>query len=381
MKIITFKNPARIVFGTDSLNIFINDCADIGLDKLFIITIPELMPFLQTRFKMLESKGIDILFDDSIQQEPSCDDVNRIMDKARRFNADGIAGIGGGSVMDAAKIAAALLDGKQKIRDVVGSEMITGRRCYLACLPTTSGTGSEVSPNSILIDPADQGKKGIISSFLVPDGAYIDPELAVGVPPAVTAATGIDALTHCIEAFTNKFAHPMTDLYALEGCRLIAGSLKRAFNNGSDMEARSNVALGSLYGGMCLGPVNTAGVHALAYPLGSKYKLPHGVANAVMLPYVMTFNIPGAVTRYKKVALAMGAKNEKDDAQVAMEGVKIVEQLIDDCKLPGHLSDYGIKKTDINLLVEEAMKIQRLLKNNPREISDKEAGEIFMKAL
>jgi len=380
MKIITFRNPARIVFGTGSLNIFINDCADIGLDRLFIVTIPELLPFLQTRFKVLESKGVYILFDDTIQQEPSFDDVHRLMDKARQFNADGIAGIGGGSVMDAAKIASALLDGKQKIRDVVGSEMITGRRCYLACLPTTSGTGSEVSPNSILIDPADHGKKGIISSFLVPDGAYIDPELTAGVPPAVTAATGIDALTHCIEAFTNKFAHPITDLYALEGCRLIAGSLKRAFNNGNDIEARSNVALGSLYGGMCLGPVNTAGVHALAYPLGSMFKLPHGVANAVMLPYVMKFNIPGSVQKYKTIALALGGTNEKDDLQIALEGVKIVERLIDDCKVPGHLSDYGIRKTDLNLLVEEAMKIQRLLKNNPREISDKDAGEIFTEA-
>src|SRR5439155_10799310 len=143
---------------------------------------------------------------------------------------------------------------------------LNARKTYLACLPTTAGTGSEVSPNAILMDESDQLKKGVISPHLMPDAAYIDPMLTLGAPPAVTAATGIDALTHCIEAYANKFAHPMIDLYALEGIRLIGDNLARAVADGSNIEARTHLALASMYGGMCLGPVNTGAVHALAYP-------------------------------------------------------------------------------------------------------------------
>src|SRR5262249_48336492 len=160
---------------------------------------------------------------------------------------------------------------------------------FLVCLPTTAGTGSEVSPNAILLDEADQLKKGVVSPYLVPDAAYVDPQLTRSVPPSVTAATGLDALTHCIEAYANKFAHPAVDLYALQGVGIIAQNLLRAVRNGGDMEARTELSLGSFYGGLCLGPVNTAAVHALAYPLGGQFHVAHGVSNAVLLPHVIRF--------------------------------------------------------------------------------------------
>ncbi|MBN2698262.1 MAG: iron-containing alcohol dehydrogenase [Bacteroidales bacterium] len=381
MEIITLRNPARIVFGPKSFNLFIDDCAVAGLKRILIVTIPELLPLLESRLEPPGSAGLTIRFDSSIRQEPSYDDVYRILDEADSFGAEGIVGIGGGSVLDTAKIVAALLGGTQKIHEVVGNNLIHQRSCYLACLPTTSGTGSEVSPNSILIDPVDSGKKGIISPQLVPDYACIDPELTVGVPPAVTASTGMDALTHCIEAYTNRFAHPVTDIHALEGCRLIAGSLKRAVERGGDIEARTHMALGSLYGGMCLGPVNTAAVHALAYPLGSVYRIPHGLSNTIMLPHVMRYNLPGSLKKYEQIALAMGAEKRSDPAETALEGIKIIEQLIRDCNLPVHLSEYGIREQEIDSLVEEALKIQRLLKNNPREITAGAAREIYLGAL
>ncbi len=176
----------------------------------------------------------------------------------------------------------------------------------LVCLPTTAGTGAEVSPNAILLDEADELKKGVVSPHLVPDAAFVDPLLTISVPPAVTAATGLDALTHCIEAYANKFAHPIVDIYALQGIKLISANLVRAVRNGGDIEARAALSLGSLYGGLCLGPVNTAAVHALAYPLGGRFHIAHGVSNALLLPHVLRFNFSAAPERYAEISAALG---------------------------------------------------------------------------
>ena len=200
-------------------------------------------------------------------------------------------------------------------------------------------------------------------------GAYIDPALTLGLPPFVTAFTGIDALTHCIEAYTNRFAHPLVDTFALEGIRLIGRNLKKAVDNGQDLEARSAVALGSVYGGMCLGPVNTAAVHALAYPLGSEYKIAHGVSNALLLPYIMEFNLPEAEAKYAEIARAMGAQEGNTDRETALNGIELVRKLISDCGIPARLSEINIPFEDIEAIAQSALGVQRLLKNNIREFS------------
>jgi len=250
----------------------------------------------------------------------------------------------------------------------------------LICSPSTSGTGSEVSPNAILVDDSDGQKKGIISSHLVPDVVIVDPLLTLSVPPAITAATGIDALTHCLEAYTNKFAHPLIDLYAYEGMRLIGANLEKAVLDGADQEARTAVALGSLYGGFCLGPVNTAAVHALSYPLGSLYHLPHGLSNALLLPYVMEFNLVAAPARYANVAMALGCKKGNDDRETAQRGVEKIKELIRKCGLPPRLREAGVKENSFETMAAAAMKITRLLKNNPREVGEADAIEIYKQA-
>ena len=282
--------------------------------------------------------------------------------------------------MDTAKLLAALLKGDQPVSEVVGTNLLRGRLTYLACLPTTSGTGSEVSPNAIFHQGNTGSKVGVISPFLVPDASYIDPELTLDLPPAVTASTGMDALTHCIEAYTNRFAHPVVDGLALEGIRIIGRSLARAYKNGKDLEARTDLALGSLYGGMCLGPVNTAAVHALAYPLGSLYKIPHGIANALLLPYIMEFNLPASPEKYRDIAIALGAGTGKNTDQIAMEGIGLVKRLLRECGLPLTLSEFKIPGKDLDGMVENAMQVQRLLKNNPREMTPADAMEIYEKA-
>jgi alcohol dehydrogenase class IV len=214
----------------------------------------------------------------------------------------------------------------------------------------------------------------------MPDAAFVDPQLTVSLPASITAATGLDALTHCLEAYTNRFAHPAVDLYALEGMRLISGAIVRAVRKGGDLEARADVARGSLYGGLCLGPVNTAAVHALAYPLGSRFRLAHGLSNALLLPHVFRYNIPAATQRCAAAARALGAAPGGDDADTAQEGARLLTKLCADCGLPPSLSALKIARDSIPIMAADAMKITRLLKNNPREMGLEAAIRIYEEA-
>ena len=380
MKQITMRFPRSLSFGPGSLELFIDEFKQLEYTRLFVITIPFLREKLTPLFEALLPLGIQIKIYDRLKSEPTYNDFSEILDIARAFRADSVAGIGGGSVMDTAKLLAALLLGNQSIDDVSGINRLKGRSTWLACLPTTSGTGSEVSPNAIFLDESDGEKKGVISPFLVPDAAYVDPELTMGVPPAITAFTGIDAFTHCLEAFVNRFSHPVVDQYAIKGIELIYQSLEPAFKNGKDTEARTNVALGSLYGGMCLGPVNTAAVHALAYPLGSKFKIPHGLSNALLLPYVMEFNLPAATGKYARVARAIGVKDRKTDEEQAREGINRIRQLLKAIDIPMKLSQLNIPGKELEGMALSAIKVQRLLKNNVRDMSIEDILKIYKSA-
>jgi alcohol dehydrogenase class IV len=377
MKQINFYNPGKVVFGSDSVKQFIEDMKQEKKSVLYILTVPALQSIVDDIKQQLEADGISVVVNDSLENEPSFSDLNKLKAEVERERADAVVGLGGGSVMDTAKMLAAVVHTNMNAKDYVGIDVLKQRDTYLACLPTTSGTGSEVSPNAIFLDEEDMDKKGVISPCLVPDASYIDPSLTIGVPPHVTASTGLDALTHCIEAYVNKYSHPMTDLYALEGIRLIGQSLKSAYNNGADIEARSNLSLGSLYGGMCLGPVNTGAVHALSYPLGSKFKIPHGIANGLLLPYVMQFNVKYQPERYAEVARALGVKENGSDEAVAEKGVEVVFDIMKSCNVPLKLSDLNISKDEFDMIVTSALKVQRLLKNNVKEITRDEALKIY----
>jgi alcohol dehydrogenase class IV len=377
---LTIHFPGKLVFGNGTLAKLSGEIYNLGSSRVLVITVSALLPSIQSFIGQLEQKNIDVTIDTSIVQEPSFQDFEDLMTKATVANPDVVVGIGGGSVLDIAKLVAAQLENTQTLSEIVGIGLLKDRKKKLICVPTTSGTGSEASPNAILVDNADNQKKGIISPLLVPDIVYVDPLLTMSVPPQVTAATGLDALTHCLEAYTNKFAHPYIDMYAFEGMRLIASGLVEVVQNGNNEAARSAVAMGSLLGGFCLGPVNTAGVHALSYPLGSMFHLPHGLSNALLLPYVMEFNLPAAPARYAGVARALGCCNGKDDMELAIEGIKKVQLLIKECGIPARLRDVGISRDVIPQMATDAMKITRLLKNNPRPITLEDAIEIYSTA-
>ncbi len=381
MKDITIYYPSKLSFGSETINQLVDDYISNGFKRFFILSIDPVLNLLKPQVEKLEAAGITIFTDTSILAEPSFSEFRSLLTKAEEFKPDSIAGIGGGSVLDVAKLLAAMLHNSQDLSEVVGNGLIKGRKTHLVCIPTTSGTGSEVSPNSILLDDTDGGKKGIISPFLVPDAAYIDPDLTIGLPPAITAFTGIDALTHCLEAYVNVNAHPLIDTYALKGIKLIHDYLPKAMKNGKDKEARGNVAMGSMLGGMCLGPVNTAAVHALAYPLGSEYKIAHGLSNAVLLPYVMEYNIETAPERYAEIAKYLGVSDQGNDTLTALKGLDIIKKLLSDCKIPTGMSQLGIVEDDLETLTNGALQVQRLLINNPRQIDFDAAMSIYKKAL
>ncbi len=377
MKTIALQQPQKIVFGSGCLNTFVEDYQKLGFKRLFILTAPPIRPLIADMQQQLEQMGVAMEVFDQIVAEPTVTDFKNILTKAQTFQADSVIGVGGGSVLDITKLVATLFDGKQQVEDCFGIGFIKEKGLWFACMPTTAGTGSEVSPNAILLDERDKLKKGIVSPFLMADVAYADPKLTLTVPAKVTADTGMDALTHCIEAYTNKFAHPMVDMYALKGIELLAKNLLRAVKDGSDLEAREACALGSLYGGLCLGPVNTAAVHALSYPLGGEYHIPHGLSNAILLPSVMKFNRPANLKKYAEVAVAMGAPVGKNDDETAQNGVDFIYQLSEAVGIPSKLSDIGIPQEAVPHLAKAAMEVQRLLKNNPREVTEQDAIDIY----
>ena len=377
MKAITLLQPQKIVFGTGCIQTLVEDYQKTGLHRLFVLTAPPILPLIEEPLDSLRKAGVSIETYQDIVAEPTVNDFKKILEVARQFQADSVVGIGGGSVLDVTKLVAAFLNSDQQVEDCFGTGFIKVKGLWFACLPTTAGTGSEVSPNAILLDERDHLKKGIVSPFLIADAAYVDPKLTWTVPAKVTADTGMDALTHCIEAYTNKFAHPSVDIYALQGIRLIAAHLERAVKNGQDQEAREALALGSLYGGLCLGPVNTAAVHALSYPLGGEFHIPHGLSNAILLPSVMKFNMPACPERYAEVAIACGITAGRTAEETAQRGVGFIYELAEAVGIPKKLTDLGIPQTAVDGMAKAAMEVQRLLKNNPREVSEQDARDIY----
>lgn len=374
---ITLRFPGQIIIGKNSLQKLVDELLGAGYNNVILITIEPLLPVLQPLLQQMEANGISASINTAIVQEPSFTDLTNMLQGFNHIAAEAVIGIGGGSVLDIAKLVAAQLDNTQQLNEIVGNGLLKGRRKKLICVPTTAGTGSEVSPNSILIDDSDNQKKGIISPFLVPDMVILDPALTASLPPAITAATGLDALTHCLEAYTNLFAHPLIDMYAYEGMRLIGENLIAAVRDGSNEYARTQLAIGSMLGGFCLGPVNTAGVHALSYPLGSMYHLAHGLSNALLLPYVMEFNLPAAPGRYAAVARALGCNSGANDEETAKAGIAKIKELIKQCGIPATLSEAGINRNAIPEMAADAMKITRLLKNNPQPIELNDAIAIY----
>lgn len=332
--------------------------------------------FNASRVNVLQLPGEVTVFS-QVKPEPDTDNLDLVLAAADAARPDLIVGFGGGSAMDLAKLASVLSGASQQLRDVVGAGKVAERRRIgLAQVPTTSGTGSEAGIRALVTDPQTQAKLAVESIYMLADIAVIDPGLTFTVPAATTAATGVDAMAHCVEAFTNRKAHPMIDLYAIEGVRLVGRYLARAVADGSDAEARAGLSLASLYGGFCLGPVNTAGGHALAYPLGTRWHVAHGAANALIFPHVLAFNAPAAGEKTAQVIQALDLKAGADQASVFDATFGFCERL----GIEMRLSALGVPETDLGVMADDAFAIRRLLDNNPRDLGRGDILSIYQAA-
>lgn len=331
--------------------------------------------FNATRVETL-NLGVEMVVFGEVRPEPDLANLEKVLELAAQTEVDLIVGFGGGSAMDLAKLVSVMAGTGQQLHQIVGVGKAAKRRVALAQVPTTSGTGSEAGIRALVTDPATQAKLAVESVEMLADIAVIDPMLTMSVPAAVTAATGVDAMAHCVEAYTNKKAHPMIDLYALEGVRLVGRYLARAVKDGGDIEARSGLALASLYGGFCLGPVNTAGGHALAYPLGTRWHVAHGAANALIFPHVLAFNLPAAVDKTGHILAALGLPQGH-----AVQDV--FGSTYDYCGSLGvemRLSRLGVPESDLEAMADDAFAIRRLLDNNPRELARGDILSIYRAA-
>lgn len=382
MNIITLQQPGKILFGINALEKLPEEEVITSSEKILLLVAIPVETMLNPLIGQLKSHGKEIqviLY--NFPGEPTFKQFDDLLQQCGNFNPDCVIGVGGGSVLDSAKLLAAMTGNSRQYTDVVGVGLLKERMKKLVCVPTTSGTGSEVSPIAILLNEATETKSGIVSSALLADVACIDPLLTTGLPPKFTAETGMDALCHCIEAYTNKHAHPATDIYALKGIELISAYLYKAVQDGSDLEARSALALGSMYGGLCLGPVNTHAVHCLSYGLGGRYHISHGLANAVLLPAVLEYNLEALPERHAQIALAMGISPEGNTVKTAKSGIRKIRELSISCGIPQTLTELGISPEDFPALADIAMGVGRLLSNVPKALTKKDAIDIYSSLL
>jgi len=381
--LLNFQMCGKLLMGIGASNELPDLLRRLGKTRPFLVTDKGIVQAgIFARIQgILEKAGLRAASFDRVEPDPSIETVAACLDAVRAASPDVLIGLGGGSSLDVAKVVSVLLTNGGDVSDYVGIDKIPMPGMDTVLIPTTAGTGSEVTPIAVLSDTREHLKKGIVSDRLYARAALVDPELTLSLPPRVTAYTGMDALTHAIEAFTNRHAHPFIDVFALESIRLIGQNLRTAVHNGADIRPRYNMSLASLFGGLCLGSVNTAGTHALAYPLGGTFGVPHGVANSLLLPYVMEFNLPADPARFSQIAVALGQDvGGLSPAEAAARSVRAVVKLSADIGIVSRMRDLGVPADAIDDMAAAALKVTRLLNNNPRTITLEDAKRIYRSA-
>jgi len=326
--------------------------------------------------KILEAGGISIVLEDGVKPDPSLQLVDSIAARARDTRVQGVIGLGGGSSIDSAKVAAALTGNEGSIRNYLGVGILPKPGLPIFAIPTTAGTGSEVTYLSILSDLENETKKGFGTPYIMPEVAFLDPELTVGLPPHITAPTGMDALCHCVEAFTSVNANAYSDPLAQKAIELIGANIRESYNNGTNLKARENMLLGSLMAGLAFANAGVTAVHAFAYPLGGLFHVPHGMANSLMLPTIIKFNASAKKDRFGRVAELLTGKSGADWKECIDE----MESLSSDLKLPANLKAIDIPESAIKKMSISVMDQTRLLVNNPREVTQEDAFAIYTEA-
>jgi alcohol dehydrogenase len=378
--IFTFTGAKKIVFGCGSFASLAAAIRELRASRpLVVVDRPLARTGMADKVAaMLDKEGIRCALFDRVEGEPPLELADEGAKAAGKAKADCVVGIGGGSAMDTAKAIAVLATNRAKAADFLGLNKIPGPGLPKIMVPTTAGTGSEVTFTSVFIRRNLKKKEGMNSPYLYPEVALLDPELTLTLPPEATASTGLDALCHAIESYTSIAASPMSEMVSLQAIGLIAENLRTCVHHGSNLKAREAMLLGSLYGGLGLANAGVTAVHSLSYPLGGRYGVPHGFANTILLPHVMAFNLPGALEKFALVAEAMGeAVEDLPVREAAYLAVEAVEALIEDCGITKTLEDFGVSRDDFPEMAKTAMTVARPLANNPRKVTPEDAVQIY----
>ena len=378
-----FYSPTKITVGMNTAAQVVNEVKQFGGSRVLIVTDPGVLAagLIEPIESSLSSGDIACIVYGGVEPEPP----SRVIDQgAEIFKTEGcdmVLGVGGGSSLDVAKGISILAVNKGRILDYCGIDQVPHKGAPMILMPTTSGTGSEVTRVLVLTDEEQNAKNVVFTPYALANAAIIDPLLSLSMPPTVTADTGLDAMVHAIETYVSMNANEFSDIFAERAIRLIAGNLPAAWAKGSNLDARYNMSLAATLAGLAFGSGGLGAVHALAYPLGTEYHMTHGRTNAIMLPHVMRYNLPGSPEKYAQIAVAMGKDIEGYPSLEAAElAVEAVRELLDTVNVSCRIKEYGIPETDLPILVDGGMKQARLFVPNPRDLAEEDVSAIYREA-
>lgn len=376
----SFKSPRQVTFGPGSMSCIedlISSQSNKSQNRILVLTDNGVKNagILDKLLGSLKKYRDQIVIVDDIPTEPFEEDIQEVFNRVSSSKVDQIVAIGGGSVLDTAKLISHMLNSSgdvKKLREVI--QPIEGVPVFM--LPTTAGTGSEATPNSIIALKEEEVKMGLISEFFMPANVILDPELTLSLPSHITAAGGVDAICHLLECFISRKSNPYSDAMALQGIKLAFNNIQTAYDKGSDVDARSAMMMASYYGGACIASSGTTAVHALSYPLGGKFRIPHGVANAILLVPVFEFIKDSIKDKLSVAAQWAGLSNTSADYFISY-----LAELVENLDIPSNVKDFGVKPEDLDYLAEKSFGIRRLLDSTPHELSIEDIKTIYRKVL
>lgn len=375
--------PQQVFSGEDALDNIAAILAHEGVKKLAVFTDKGIQGagLLDYPMEHVKKSGVDYVILNDLPPEPTYEQAQKLVDQCKEYGADFIMAVGGGSVMDTAKLSSILMTSDYGIKDLLDNPGMAHKHIKTLTIPTTAGTGAEATPNAIVAVPEKQLKVGIVNTSMISDYVILDAVMIKKLPRKIAAATGIDALAHCIECFTSNKANPFSNTFALEGLDLIINSIIPACDDPDAMQAKLNMQIGSFYGGVAITASGTTAVHALSYPLGGKYHIAHGVSNAILLVPVMKFNEPECrellAKAYDRCIRGSASTEEAKSAAVIQRLDEIVRHL----DIPKSLKDFGVPETDLEGLVSAGMEVTRLLVNNRRKVTPDDARRIYLEIM
>ncbi|MGQ9858934.1 MAG: iron-containing alcohol dehydrogenase [Thermodesulfobacteriota bacterium] len=382
-KVHVFYSPHKILFGLNVVRSLGSEVVSLGGRKPLVVTDPGVVEagLLEPVTKSLEEASVSYVVFDGVEPEPPARLVDEGTEIFKQEGCDLVVGVGGGSSMDVAKGISVMATNEGSVLDFCGFDLLKRRGVPKILVPTTAGTGSEVTRVFVITDEAQNTKKAVYSHYVLAEVGLVDPLLTLSMPKKVTVDTGLDALVHAVETYVSANATPFSDILAERAIEWIAKYLPMAWAKGSNFTARYYMSLASTVAGMAFASGGLGAVHGLCYPLGTEYHMSHGRSNAIMLPHVMKFNIPGNPEKFARIAFLMGMDVEGlSQLEAAHAAVEAVEQLLDSLQVPYHLRDYGIPESDLPKLVAGGMKQTRLFVPNPRDLNEEDVKAIFREA-